>query len=224
MRNKLRNGSSRKFDVHSIQNEQRFENLDTGIRHIITCLASSQTSLTALTIQQGEKTRHHVTSQVDALEEKHAAERTYDELMKSLFYPEIFYRQEQVASNFDGFQHSYEWIFDDPGRSYPGYPEYRVHWDDFATWLRSDSSLYWISGKAGSGKSTLMNYICGSNIGLDLLKEWCPKKQLLTPTFFFWSGGKTQQKTLNGFMRSLLYQSLKAFPRLSNFVKVCIQF
>jgi hypothetical protein len=31
-------------------------------------------------------------------------------------------------------------------------------WDDFGEWLRSGSSVYWISGKPGSGKTTLVKY------------------------------------------------------------------
>ncbi|RYP51293.1 hypothetical protein DL769_010831 [Monosporascus sp. CRB-8-3] len=32
-------------------------------------------------------------------------------------------------------------------------------WDSFIEWLKSDNDIYWISGKAGSGKSTLTRFI-----------------------------------------------------------------
>lgn len=32
-------------------------------------------------------------------------------------------------------------------------------WNDFVAWLEEGDGLYWIAGKAGSGKSTLMKYI-----------------------------------------------------------------
>ncbi|KAF5237752.1 hypothetical protein FANTH_10627 [Fusarium anthophilum] len=35
-------------------------------------------------------------------------------------------------------------------------PSDYLQWDDLNTWLQSSSGLYWLSGKAGSGKSTLM--------------------------------------------------------------------
>ncbi|KAK7993321.1 CRAL-TRIO domain-containing protein [Apiospora arundinis] len=34
-------------------------------------------------------------------------------------------------------------------------------WDDLAAWLRNDTGVYWVNGKAGSGKSTLMAHIVG---------------------------------------------------------------
>jgi ABC-type ATPase involved in cell division len=32
-------------------------------------------------------------------------------------------------------------------------------WSNFVEWLRFGNGIYWINGKAGSGKSTLMRYI-----------------------------------------------------------------
>jgi ABC-type molybdenum transport system ATPase subunit/photorepair protein PhrA len=32
-------------------------------------------------------------------------------------------------------------------------------WDSFTDWLLSSSTMCWIHGKAGSGKSTLMHFI-----------------------------------------------------------------
>jgi ATPase subunit of ABC transporter with duplicated ATPase domains len=34
-----------------------------------------------------------------------------------------------------------------------------ISWPSLAHWLRQDDGVYWISGKAGSGKSTLMKYL-----------------------------------------------------------------
>ena len=32
-------------------------------------------------------------------------------------------------------------------------------WDNLPSWLENEAGIYWISGKAGSGKSTLMKYL-----------------------------------------------------------------
>jgi len=40
--------------------------------------------------------------------------RLYDEVTRSLFYPDIFSRQEQVGHIFDGIENSYDWIFQEP--------------------------------------------------------------------------------------------------------------
>ncbi|KAI0126414.1 hypothetical protein BJ170DRAFT_733728 [Xylariales sp. AK1849] len=39
-----------------------------------------------------------------------------------------------------------------------------VHWDNFLHWLESGEHVYWIGGKPGSGKSTLMKYIVCDDI------------------------------------------------------------
>ncbi len=93
-------------------------------------------------------------------------------------------------------------------------------WDDFSVWLKSGEGLYWINGKAGSGKSTLMNYICQDGRRLEYLKEWSLNRQLLTPSYFFWAAGSRQQKSIDGLLRSLIYQMLTKYPELVGCLKV----
>ena len=166
-------------------------------------------------VQESAQTRHCITAQIDRVERLHKDDRRYEEIVNSLFYPDISSRQEQVDGQFDGIKNSYDWIFDDPQthrlESYDGYfyrqQERRCH--DFARWLKSGHGVYWINGKAGSGKSTLMNHICNHSRRLELLREWCSSRRLLTPTFFFWNAGTRLQKSIDGLLRSLVYQMLK---------------
>ena len=46
----------------------------------------------------------------------------------------------------DSHRATFDWIFSEDG---PG----------FAQWLKDGKGVYWIYGKAGSGKSTLMKFI-----------------------------------------------------------------
>jgi len=93
-------------------------------------------------------------------------------------------------------------------------------WDDFTLWLKSGQGLYWINGKAGSGKSTLMNYLCQHGRRREYLREWCPDRLLLTPSYFFWAAGSMQQKSIDGLLRSLIYQMLTECRELVNCLKV----
>ena len=127
--------------------------------------------------------------------------------MKSLFFPDIFSRQEQVDNLFDGIENTYDWIFEKTSTSSTGSLD-GPRWDDFACWLKSGHGVDWINGKAGSGKSTLMNSICSDDRKMQFLEEWSSQRQLLTPTFFFWNASTDQQKTTNGLLRSLVYQML----------------
>lgn len=160
------------------------------------------------------------------MEQRRRDDRLCDEVRESLFYPDIFSRQEHVGHIFDGIEDSYGWIFHEPRKPEDG-GKYRdvnkeqgALWDDFGAWLESGQGLYWINGKAGSGKSTLMNYICRHDRKSEYLKEWRPDRLLLTPSYFFWAAGSMLQKSIEGLLRSLIYQMLTECRELVNCFKV----
>ncbi|KAM7190183.1 hypothetical protein V8F20_009805 [Naviculisporaceae sp. PSN 640] len=86
----------------------------------------------------------------------------------------------------------------------------------FLTWLRSGSGLFHISGKAGSGKSTLMKYLTDHHRTQEELDKWAASegKTLVFARFYFWSSGDHMQKSLTGLYRSLLFETLKRCPEL----------
>ncbi|KAL8857196.1 MAG: hypothetical protein Q9178_006251 [Gyalolechia marmorata] len=203
----------KRFDVQSLRTNESFASLDGKVQHVINCLVESRTSLTALIVDDSERTRSHTTAQIQHLEQLQINDRLYDEVIKSLFYPDIFSRQEQVDYAFDGLEDSYEWIFQGPRtREMP-------LWNDFAAWLNTGQGMYWINGKAGSGKSTLMNYICQHHLKQKFLAGWSVDGQLLTPTYFFWAAGSRLQKSVDGLLRSLIYQMLKECRQLLGCLK-----
>ncbi|KAK3345610.1 LOW QUALITY PROTEIN: prion-inhibition and propagation-domain-containing protein [Neurospora tetraspora] len=85
-----------------------------------------------------------------------------------------------------------------------------AEWDDLSEWLRSGTGLYWICGKAGSGKSTLMKHLHDNPDTRAPLKAWAGDLPLSTGSFFFWGLGRQEQKSLEGLSRALLYQLLEA--------------
>ena len=212
--------------MQELQNDESFANLDKSQRHIITCLANAQTSLIDLVVRESTQTRHCITAQFRRVEKLYIDDRRYEEIVNSLFYPDISSRQEQVDDQFEGVKNSYDWIFDDPRtHRLEGYDKHSSQrqerqWDDFVRWLKSGHGVYWINGKAGSGKSTLMNHICNHSRRLELLGEWCSNRRLLTPTFFFWNAGTRLQKSIDGLLRSLIYQMLKECRELVGCVGV----
>lgn len=86
---------------------------------------------------------------------------------------------------------------------------HHIEWDDLSLWLRSGSEIYWISGKAGSGKSTLMNYLYNHDDARNLLSHWAGTSPLTMGSFFFWNLGTAEQKSHAGLSRAILYQLLK---------------
>jgi DNA-binding ferritin-like protein (Dps family) len=123
-------------------------------------------------------------------------EQCCSKFLGSLHYPEIQERQEKVSNV---HEKTFMWIFDRNGVR---------HWDSFVDWLEKGEGIYWINGKAGSGKSTLMNYITTDSHTTDSLNMWAHSSQVLTPKFFFWNAGTDLQKSSLGLLRSLLYQIL----------------
>ena len=128
------------------------------------------------------------------------------ELISSLFYPEHEARRQNVKPP---WEQTFQWIFQDvlhdPNK-----------WSNFPEWLRGDSSTYWINGKAGSGKSTLMAYIIHEKGLRDNLEMWSHGNEVHVLSFFFWRAGSDLQKTISGMLRSLLYQLLEEVPMVAD--------
>jgi hypothetical protein len=96
---------------------------------------------------------------------------------------------------------TFQWTFWDPTS------EDRLL-SEFARWLKSGDGVYWVNGKAGSGKSTFMRYICEHPETKVFLRDWCGDLPLAVASFFFCSGGTADQKSQAGLLRSLLHQLL----------------
>lgn len=80
----------------------------------------------------------------------------------------------------------------------------------FIEWARDPSSqFFWISGKPGSGKSTLMKFVAESPRTLELLDSASPaKSRTVVLSHFIWSAGQPIEATVKGLLCSLLYQVL----------------
>ncbi|KAF4449242.1 small s, partial [Fusarium albosuccineum] len=87
----------------------------------------------------------------------------------------------------------------------------------FVQWLTSADDIYWISGKPGSGKSTLMKYLSTHEDTEKLLSDWAGDDFLIVADFFFWNAGKNSlQRSQQGLLRSLIYQILRRCPELAH--------
>lgn len=122
----------------------------------------------------------------------------YDQmLLESLWFDNIRTRRENVATS---HPKTFQWLLNPSS--------------DFENWLRSQSGIYWIRGKAGSGKSTLMKFLIDHPRTEEALKAWAERNILVTASFFFWNAGTTMQKSQIGLFKSLLYEILRQCPDL----------
>ncbi|EEU48262.1 uncharacterized protein NECHADRAFT_75653 [Fusarium vanettenii 77-13-4] len=167
--------------------------------------------------------------QVDQFQEwrdKQNDELSYQSLLQSLKFENMEERKNQIDENYPRTCH---WIFEEPdeesdsesllwgstisyddgygGTSVPpcSCSERReILWDSFTDWLGSGDPIYWISGKPGSGKSTLMKFVSSNPKTREFLNKWQPEAQIFS--HYFWKVGSEMQQSLKGLLGSLMYQ------------------
>ncbi|KAF2727876.1 hypothetical protein EJ04DRAFT_593801, partial [Polyplosphaeria fusca] len=84
----------------------------------------------------------------------------------------------------------------------------------FRYWLKREAGIFWVMGKAGSGKSTLMKFLINHCQTGCALSEWAGTKKLIVASFFFWHAGTDMQNSQEGLFRSLLFEILRQYPAL----------
>jgi hypothetical protein len=126
--------------------------------------------------------------------------------LDSLYFPDMFARHRNIAPPSEG---TYEWIFD---QDLEQDEKMRAKLGQFKRWLSSDEPCFWINGKAGSGKSSLMSFIESDKRTQDELNIWSGSHKLYIFSFFFWRPGSDLQKSITGLLQSLLYQLVKKNP------------
>ncbi|KAK1756605.1 hypothetical protein QBC47DRAFT_445306 [Echria macrotheca] len=138
-------------------------------------------------------------------------------ILEYLRFPSINHRHDTIA---EAHGESFTWLFGSGDQESPS---------TFSDWLTcdDDSDIYWISGKPGSGKSTLMKFLSSHAVTNQKLHEWASSRRrsgdptpgtvvrLVRAEFFFWvADGDRMQKSHEGLLRSLLYQILRQCPDL----------
>jgi hypothetical protein len=130
--------------------------------------------------------------------------------LDSLGYQELSHRQDRISG---AFAKTFEWIFQEQKSKDKDKDD--KPWSSFRKWLTRGSDVYWITGKAGSGKSTLMKFVYNDPRTEQLLLGYRPGYVLVTAAFYFWNSGTDIQMSQDGLLRSLLYQSIRKRPTSS---------
>ncbi|KAJ8131981.1 hypothetical protein O1611_g1643 [Lasiodiplodia mahajangana] len=118
-------------------------------------------------------------------------------VLEGLKFDSMYTREASVSKS---HSETLKWLFD---------PE-----SDFFKWLTTSSGTFWVSGKPGSGKSTLMKFVSQHADTQAALRAWAQDDLLITASFYFWNAGTPMQKSLQGLLQSVLYQIMKACPIL----------
>jgi len=124
------------------------------------------------------------------------------DIRDSLCFPEL---QERHGDIHDAYPETFDWMFEDPKAG-------DRPWDSFKTWLGGGNRAYWIHGKPGSGKSTLMKFLFGHDKTTKLLEAWAGKENVVRASFFFWNSGKAIQRSRDALLQTILWSAMKKYP------------
>jgi hypothetical protein len=128
------------------------------------------------------------------------------DILESLHYPSIYDRHSQIV---EAHSSTFEWIFN-PNQLKTA----RGRRPAFEHWLRSEEKLFWITGKPGSGKSTLVKWLCAHDRTKALLESWAGPSSLVIARHFFWCAGTELQQSQTGLLRSLLFDALRGYTAI----------
>lgn len=210
-----------KLDFHALQQVELFNTLEQDVKNLAVGLKEGRNTFEQLLADQTMTLQKHADRRIDDQADEVAIQRAQQQFRDSLIFPEISKRQEEITNSHAG---TCRWIFDSPRSRDRDQPRaeslnavnysatvkgFRAQpWPSFEGWLEADSNdPYWLNGKPGSGKSTLMKYVSAE------LGHHCQSRQTLFPwrdavkcSFFFWNLGSPLQKNYVGLLRSLLFQ------------------
>lgn len=126
-----------------------------------------------------------------------------ERILKSLEFDEWKRRFNDVHK---AYKQTFDWMLEDPED--PAVPP-----TGFRDWLQNKNGIYWISGKAGSGKSTLMKLPAEDQRVSQYLQDWAGSsaKPVLI-SWFFWAAGSPMQRSKEGLFQLLLFQILRRYP------------
>lgn len=114
----------------------------------------------------------------------------------------------------DAQYETFNWIL---GPAKTKFDQDEIQGGDFSTfvkWLRHRNGMFWISGKPGSGKSTLMKFLSQHPDTTKILSDWASSNDCITAHHYFYTAGTHLQKSCEGLLRALLFEVLLKRPAL----------
>lgn len=124
-------------------------------------------------------------------------------IMESLTFESRPVRHTQIAEH---HEKTFEWALTTNQDSTVG--------ASIGDWLREGDGIFWVSGRPGSGKSTLMKYIADSSITSRFITEWARPCRAAIVSHYFWIAGTSEQKSQKGLLQTLLYDIFRQYPDL----------
>ncbi|RPA80977.1 hypothetical protein BJ508DRAFT_326825 [Ascobolus immersus RN42] len=123
-------------------------------------------------------------------------------MIQSLQYPEDILRQSEIK---DAYSETFEWVFNQPKNP----PQDEEPKSDLHGWLKNRRGISgYAARQAGSGKSTMVKWLCEHPSTKAALEEWAGERKLMVASHYFWISGFPIQRSLVGLYRGILCQIL----------------
>jgi len=137
-----------KLDAQSIQQFEEFRTIDQSVKDLALALRQGRNTVAQLLADQTVIIQEHVDRRFHDQAYKGAMQRAQQQFKDSLFYSEIFARQDDIPKSHEGTCH---WIFDSPqavasNETMGGdlTENAKLHpWSNFTEWLENDQGTYW---------------------------------------------------------------------------------
>lgn len=124
----------------------------------------------------------------------------------------------------DAWARTFEWLApgdaDGPEDS-SNDTERQTYQHSFTSWLRSSEPCpFWICGKAGSGKSTLMKRLFQQSEFREEIRKWAGASPVAFASFYFFNRGSSLlQKSQEGMVRAILHQIISQRHGLASLIE-----
>ncbi|KAL8759606.1 MAG: hypothetical protein Q9199_000650 [Rusavskia elegans] len=181
--------------------EQKLSRVSSNLSEINSCIQANEAqhmltreNVNLHTMKAMQDLSFSQKAKFDEQKQQQQLQQQCDQISKSLRFSEINARINDVA---DSHAVTFHWIFEEDATG---------PWDSFSEWLKADSHVYWINGKAGFGKSTLIRFLIGDPRTGEILAQWSPDQLPLIMEFYFWLSGTEMQRSLKGLLCSILHQ------------------
>ncbi|PKK54026.1 hypothetical protein CI102_1264 [Trichoderma harzianum] len=195
-------------DAIQLQQSENFRNLSDSMKYFVSQLADGKTNMKNLIKFEARQTRDFITSSLtNHMREAIFTLQTDNQrriFLESLSFSGMNERRCDVKpvheATYRQLFDTAEAVGDDSGRELAAFRE------NFVAWLRNEGDTFWIQGKPGAGKSTLVKFLAEHHNTILELNRWSP--EILIISHFFWKIGSLLQNNVKGLLCSLNHQLL----------------